>query len=176
MAGESLDDELAGPYIFHFDIFNNEMNVVMESYRQARFKARFGMYKKERRQRTGKNMTATDEARMRKDEKTMAVLNAEPYSVQLDVVAQVVTYYMLAARRFHDSICMRIGSKFFKQLRTQLKDELENGLGVNDEDEGMRHPPFPLPVLIFFQATRTPANFSLSSHIVCVSARSWSRR
>jgi hypothetical protein len=32
---------------------------------------------------------------------------------------------------------MRIESKFFTQLCTQLRDELENGLGIHDEVAGM---------------------------------------
>jgi hypothetical protein len=141
MAVESLDDEKAGPYIFHSDLYNRDKEIVLQAYRQARFKARYNMYKKERQQRTGKELTPAEEVRVRKDEKAMAVLNAEPYAVELDTVAKIVTYYMMAARRFHDSICMRIESKFFRQLRTQLKDELENGLGINDENEGMLQPP-----------------------------------
>ncbi|KAF2825294.1 hypothetical protein CC86DRAFT_41688 [Ophiobolus disseminans] len=136
MAKESLDDENEGPYIFHSDIFNREMDAVLQLYRQARFKARMAIYKKERLHRTGKAMTAAEENKMQKDEKFIAVINSEPYSVELNVAARVTTYYMLAARRFHDSICMRIESKFFKQLRTQLRDELENGLGIHDEVEG----------------------------------------
>lgn len=66
----------------------------------------------------------------------MAVLRHEPYEVELGVVAQVYTYYVLAARRFHDAVCMRIESQFYKQLRTQMRDELENGLGLNDSREG----------------------------------------
>jgi hypothetical protein len=69
----------------------------------------------------------------------MNLLNQEPYSSELTVAAEVTTYYMIAARRFHDSICMRIESKFFKRLRTQLRDELENGLGIHDEVEGKHH-------------------------------------
>jgi hypothetical protein len=139
MAGESLDDEKAGPYIFHDDIFSREKESVVQAYRQARFKARMTTYKKERQHRLGKEMSSAEEAKMRKDEKVMALINYEPYSVQLDVVADVVTYYMFAARRFHDSVCMRIESKFFMQLRTQLLDELENGLGIHDEVEGTHH-------------------------------------
>lgn len=81
-------------------------------------------------------MTAQEEERLKRDERTMAVLRHEPYEIELGAVVQVTAYYMLAARRFHDSVCMRIGSKFFKQLRTQLRDELENGLGLNDGSEG----------------------------------------
>jgi len=137
LAIESLDDEKAGPYIFHSDVYNRDKEIVLQAYRQARFKARLQRFKQERQHYTGKEMSAAEEIKMRKDDKVMAVLNSEPYAVQLEVMAQVVTYYMLAARRFHDSVCMRIESKFFKQLCTQLRDELENGLGVNDEDKGM---------------------------------------
>lgn len=136
MAEESLNDEKEGPYIFHDDIFECEKDAVLDNYRQARFKSRFQRYKRDRSQRTGKATTAQEEERLKKDARIMAVLNHEPYVVELGVVAQVTTYYMLAARRFHDAICMRIESKFFKQLRTQLRDELENGLGLNNGSEG----------------------------------------
>lgn len=62
----------------------------------------------------------------------MAVLNREPYEIELGVIASVLTYYVTAARRFHDAVCMRLESKFFKQLRTQLRDDIENGLGLFD--------------------------------------------
>ncbi|KAI4639533.1 uncharacterized protein J4E78_010860 [Alternaria triticimaculans] len=132
MANESLNDEKEGPFIFHDELFELEKEAVLEHYRQARFKARFNIYKRDRLKRTGKETTPQEEDRMRKDARVMAVLNHEPYVVELGVVAQVTTYYMLAARRFHDAVCMRIESKFFKQLRTQLRDELEGGLGMND--------------------------------------------
>ncbi|KAH6865449.1 interferon-induced GTP-binding protein Mx [Alternaria rosae] len=135
MANESLNDEKEGPFIFHDELFELEKEAVLEHYRQARFKTRLNIYKRDRLKRTGKETTPKEENRMSKDVRVMAVLNHEPYVVELGVIAQVTTYYMLAARRFHDAVCMRIESKFFKQLRTQLPDELENGLGMNDGSE-----------------------------------------
>jgi hypothetical protein len=136
MADESLDDEKEGPYIFHEDIFECEKEAVLDNYRQARLNHRFARYKNAKEQRTGKPTSPAEEERLKKDTKAMEVLKHEPYVVERGVVAQVTTYYMLAARRFHDAVCMRIESKFYKQLRTQLRDELENGLGLNDGREG----------------------------------------
>ncbi|CAN9098449.1 unnamed protein product [Alternaria alternata] len=136
MADESLNDEREGPYIFHDEIFEQEKEAILDCYRQHRFKARLNIYKRERHQQTGRPVTAQEEEKLKKDARVREVLNHEPYVVELSVVAQVTTYYMLAARRFHDAVCMRIESKFFKQLRTQLRDELENGLGLNDGSEG----------------------------------------
>jgi hypothetical protein len=137
MANESLRDEQEGPYIFHSDIFTRDKEATLQYYHEARVKTRLAVYKKERQFRTGKVMSPAEEEKLKKDSNLMALLNQEPYTVELGVVAEVVTYYMLAARRFHDSICMRIESKFFKHLRTHLRDELENGLGIHDEIEGM---------------------------------------
>jgi hypothetical protein len=139
MADEALNDEKEGPYIFHHKIFEREKTAILDKYHQARFDARLKIYKREKLTRTGKTTSATDEAKLMKDERFMNELKREPYEVELSVVAQVTTYYMLAARRFHDAICMRIESKFYKQLRTQLRDELENGLGLNDGEEGHRN-------------------------------------
>ncbi|CAE7212875.1 hypothetical protein CFE70_009609 [Pyrenophora teres f. teres 0-1] len=139
MADESLSDEKEGPYIFHQDIFDADKANILDNYHQARLQVRLNIYKKTRHRHTGKIMTLTDEDRLRKDDRAMAVLNLEPYLVEIGVVAQVTAYYMLAVRRFHDAVCMRIESKFYKQLRTQLRDELENGLGLNEGDEGHRN-------------------------------------
>jgi hypothetical protein len=139
MASESLEDERNSVYVFHDEIFSHDKEAVLEHYRQARSRARFGVYKTERTKYTGKTATQVEQVRMLKDEKLVALLNHEPYSVELDVAAGIATYYMTAARRLHDSICMRIESKFFRQLRTQLRDELENGLGIHDEIKGMKN-------------------------------------
>jgi len=177
MADESFDDEKAGPYIFHSDLFNREKEAVLQHYRQARFRTRLAIYKKERQARTGKVMTAAEETKLHKelhkDEKIMAVINSEPYSDEIGVAAQITTYFMFAARRFHDSICMRIESKFFKQLRTQLRDELENGLGIHDEVEGMCRQPLLLrKLLIAIQVIATRSVFWPSSPSARRSARS----
>jgi hypothetical protein len=139
MASESLEDERNSVYVFHTEIFSHDKKAVLEHYRQARSRARFSVYKNERTKHTGKTVTQVEQAKMLKDEKLVALLNHEPYSVELDVAAEIATYYMTAARRLHDSICMRIESKFFNQLRTQLRDELENGLGIHDGIEGMKN-------------------------------------
>lgn len=136
MATESLEDEMNGVYVFQTEIFSIEKASLLEVYRQGRFKARFARYKTERAHRTGKEITAAEEAKILKNAKLMELLNEEPYSVELDVAATVTTYFMTAARRFHDSVCMRIERKFFKQLKIQLRDELENGLGIFDEVNG----------------------------------------
>jgi hypothetical protein len=136
MADEVLNDENEGPYIFHDDIFEREKNAVLGQYREARLNARLKIYKREKLAKTGKATSAVEEAKLMKDERVMGELKSEPYEVKLGLVAQVTTYYMIAARRFHDAICMRIECKFYKQFRTQLHDELENGLGLNDGQEG----------------------------------------
>jgi hypothetical protein len=136
MALESLDDEKNSIYIFHRELYNQEKAAMTETYRQARYKARLALYKSERARSTGGVMTAAEENRMFKNAKLMELLNEEPYAAELDVAANITTYYLIAARRVHDSICMRIESKFFKQLRMQLRDEMENGLGIHDETEG----------------------------------------
>ncbi|KAH5350366.1 hypothetical protein HBI48_164710 [Parastagonospora nodorum] len=139
MATESLEDETNSVYVFQKGIFATEKVAQLELYRQARFKARLARYRHERQHRTGKDITPAEDAKILKNAKLIELLNEEPYSVELGVAATITTYFMTAARRFHDSVCMRIESKFFKQLQTQLRDELENGLGIYDEDNGNRN-------------------------------------
>ncbi|USP79604.1 hypothetical protein yc1106_06878 [Curvularia clavata] len=134
MALDSLKDEKEGPYIFHKDVFEEEKKKSLDYYQQHRLVNRLSLYKRTKEQRTKKPMTPAEEEKVKKH--CMAVLKFEPYEVEVGVVAQVTTYYMLAARRFHDSVCMRIESHWYKKLATELRDELENRLGVRHDQQG----------------------------------------
>ncbi|KAH7556603.1 P-loop containing nucleoside triphosphate hydrolase protein [Bipolaris maydis] len=134
LARDSLNDENQGPYIFHEDLFEREKTAMLEYYQQHRLQTRLALYKRQKEQRTKKPFTPAEEERVKKT--SMPILAHEPYAREIGVIAQVTTYYMLAARRFHDAVCMRIESKFHKELCTQLRDELENGLGIRNDAEG----------------------------------------
>ncbi|KAF1925075.1 P-loop containing nucleoside triphosphate hydrolase protein [Didymella exigua CBS 183.55] len=136
MAAESLDDEHGGPHIFHEDVFNTDKAAVMDRYTQARSDARLKLYYAEYAAHYDREMSPAEKERFRKDDKKMAQIRKEPYSHEIDLVADISTYYMIAARRFHDSITMRIESKFFKQLRCKLRDQLQDELGIYDADQG----------------------------------------
>lgn len=136
MATESLNDERDGPYIFYADHFNHEKAKVLEVYREHRLRARLRVLATEARNHYERELSEAELSKFRKDEKKMTVVAQEPYKNEIDLVADIVSYYNIATRRLHDSICMRIESKFFKQLRTQLRDELESGLGIYDDKQG----------------------------------------
>lgn len=145
MAAESLADENHGVYIFHTGAYTRDREAQLEYYREARYKTRLSLYKEERSDKTGKHMTPVELAKLLKNEKFAELMKHDPYDVELGVATNITTYYMMAARRFHDAICMRVESKFFEQLRTQLRDELESRLEIHDEAEGMYH----LPSMVF---------------------------
>ncbi|EMD64354.1 hypothetical protein COCSADRAFT_324317 [Bipolaris sorokiniana ND90Pr] len=137
MAHDSLNDEKQGPYIFHEDLFEREKSAMLEYYQQQRLQSRLALYKRKKEQHTKKPFTSAEEERVKKN--SMPILAHEPYAREIGVVAQVTTYYMLAAYRFHDAVCMRIESKFHRELCTQLRDELENGLGIRNDAEGYQN-------------------------------------
>jgi hypothetical protein len=139
MAAESLNDEREGPHIFHEDVFKNDKAAVMARYAQARFDARLKLYYAEYAELNDQEMPPTKKDQFRRDERKMALVKKEPYSREIDLVADISAYYMIAARRFHDSITMRIESKFFKQLRDKLRDQLQDELGIYDAEQGKQH-------------------------------------
>ncbi|KAJ4983674.1 dynamin family protein [Stagonosporopsis vannaccii] len=139
MAAESFDDEREGPHIFHENEFNQEKRATMERYTQARVTARLNMFAKDAAQHYGREFSSVERDKIRKDENKMLLIKEEPYAREIDLVADITTYYMIAARRFHDSITMRIESKFFKQLRSKLRDQLQDELGIHDEVAGPRN-------------------------------------
>ncbi|KAJ4298987.1 hypothetical protein N0V90_004231 [Kalmusia sp. IMI 367209] len=132
MAVDILRDELEGPYIFHEEIFDREKHAIRETYRRARFAARLKKYMEEApEQLPGRELT---EENVLKDERKRLEIGKEPYEFEINVISRITSYYLVAARRFHDSICMRIESKFFKRLRVQLREDMEASLGIHDED------------------------------------------
>lgn len=136
MAAESLNDEREGPHIFHKDIFKKEKAVVLDRYVQARSNARFNVFVIEAEEHHERALSPIEKEKIRKDDKKMTLITEEPYAHEVDLVADISTYYLIAARRFHDSITMRIESKFFKQLRDNLRDQLQDELGIYDEHRG----------------------------------------
>ncbi|EUC48572.1 hypothetical protein COCMIDRAFT_34056 [Bipolaris oryzae ATCC 44560] len=137
MARDSLNDEKQGPYIFHEDLFEREKSVMLEFYQQHRLRNRLALYKRKKEQHTKKPFTPAEEERVKKT--SMPILAHEPYAREIGVIAQVTTYYLLAARRFHDAVCMRIESKFHRGLCTQLRNELEKGLGIRNDTESYKN-------------------------------------
>jgi hypothetical protein len=136
MAAESLKDEREGPHVFHEDNFRVEKAAVMDLYAQARFNARLRLYYAEYAKQNDQEMSPTKKEQLRRDERKMALIKKEPYAREIDLVADISTYYVIAARRLHDSIIMRIQSKFFKQLRDKLREQLQDELGIYDADQG----------------------------------------
>ncbi|KAH7397282.1 dynamin family protein-like protein [Pyrenochaeta sp. MPI-SDFR-AT-0127] len=136
MAAESLNDEREGPYIYYKDQFNREKVNMLEKYSQHRLRIRFRLMVTEAESHYGRDLSQAEQDKLRKDEKKMALVSQEPYKNEIDLIGDISSYYNIAARRLHDSICMRIESKFFKQLRTQLRDELESGLCIYDDKQG----------------------------------------
>lgn len=137
VATDALEDELEGPYIFHEDMFKRDKAAVREAYRKARLRAREKIYFKSMAEKITREVTQADKDKVRKDERKMSVLMMEPYEREVDVIATMTSYYLMASRRFHDAVCMRIKSDLFKNVRKRLRDELELGLGIRDEHQGM---------------------------------------
>lgn len=136
MAGESLKDEMRGPFIFNEGVYNREEAKTLGQYRQARFRTRLKVYARESSALIGKPWTPKDEEKLLKDDRKRALVAEEPYERELAVIARVASYYVIAARRFYENVCMRIESKFFQLLKESLRNDLDVGLGIHDEHNG----------------------------------------
>ncbi|TGO27043.1 hypothetical protein BPAE_0048g00140 [Botrytis paeoniae] len=63
-------------------------------------------------------------------------LDRDPFEVQLDVAAYVRGYYVVAANRFADSVCISINNCFFRNVVEQVENYLEDHLGTNHPENG----------------------------------------
>ncbi|KAF2638633.1 P-loop containing nucleoside triphosphate hydrolase protein [Massarina eburnea CBS 473.64] len=136
MAVESLNDEREGPYVFNEDVFDQECKKTLEKYRLARYDARLRIYAKEFCAQTGRVWSPQEKQKAMKDEKLCVILHAEPYEKEVAMISHITSYYMIAARRFYDSLSIRVASKLFKRLRSTLRDDLDSGLGIHDGQNG----------------------------------------
>lgn len=132
MASDAFNDEIEGPYTFHTAIFNSEKISMCKKYQNARLDTRLKVYMEEMAKHVGEEKVPNKE-KILKNENLYSRLKEEPYEVEVDVVAQITSYYMLAVRRFHDTICMRVESKFFTRLRNKLRNEMEETLGIHED-------------------------------------------
>ncbi len=146
LAADSLKDELEGPYIFFAKQYNREKDSVREAFRQHRAQARFKIMVAEAEQYYQREISQDEINKYSKDAKKQEIVAEEPYPVELDLVADIRAYYNIAARRLHDSICMRVESKFFWRLRHELRKELEDNLSIFDPQHGN----VPTPKQTFF--------------------------
>lgn len=135
LASDTLSNELEAPYIFNQKKFDDAKDVMRQKYANARFNARMTLYRRKFAEHVGVDKVPPEE-RQRKDERVRTLINKEPYQKEIDVIARIVSYYELVTDRFHDSICMSIEGKFFKRLRTKLRDEMDDSLGIHDHENG----------------------------------------
>ncbi|QSZ36029.1 hypothetical protein DSL72_007153 [Monilinia vaccinii-corymbosi] len=73
------------------------------------------------------------------DQVTKEQLGADPFEVQIDVAAYVRGYYHIAANRFADSVCISLNNRLFRHVYEQVENFLENKLGTNDPELGIRN-------------------------------------
>jgi glycerol-3-phosphate cytidylyltransferase-like family protein len=64
-------------------------------------------------------------------------LGADPFDQELQVAAYVRGYYLTAAIRFVDNVCLSIYAKFFRGIREKIFMHLENVLDIHSASEGM---------------------------------------
>lgn len=138
MAVDALHDELEGPYMYHKKTFDDAKIGLLEKYHHGRFESRLRTYMKEMGEVIGPDKVPNEE-RLRKDDRLRRILEEDPYEKQLDVLARITSYYEVAMRRFHDTVCMRIEGKLFKRLRTKLRDDMDETLGIHNEDGSGAH-------------------------------------
>ncbi|KAF2010689.1 P-loop containing nucleoside triphosphate hydrolase protein [Aaosphaeria arxii CBS 175.79] len=132
MAKDSLADERDGPHIISNEVHQFFHKKVLDTYTTARQQQREKVYQNEYDALFGKKMTAAEQ------EKAKIAARQEPYKVEVEMVAMITSYYMMASCRFVDSVCMRVESKFFKFLKTQLGEEMISQMGILG-DQGMCH-------------------------------------
>ncbi|KAF2009559.1 hypothetical protein BU24DRAFT_444935 [Aaosphaeria arxii CBS 175.79] len=124
LARDCLADERDGPHIISNEVHQFFHKKVLDTYTSARQQQREKMYQAEFDALFGRKMPAAEQ------EKAKIAARQEPYKVEIEAVAMITSYYMMASCRFVDSVCMRVQSKFFKFLKTQLHDEMISQMGI----------------------------------------------
>ncbi|KAF7950513.1 hypothetical protein EAE96_007796 [Botrytis aclada] len=61
-------------------------------------------------------------------------LSKDTFENEIDVAAYIRGYYIVAGKRFIDSVCISINNNLFRQVKEKIVDLLEFRLGINDPD------------------------------------------
>lgn len=64
----------------------------------------------------------------------------DTFQNEIDVAAYIRGYYIVAANRFIDSICISINNHLFRQVKDNIEDLLETRLGTNCPTDGKKSP------------------------------------
>ncbi|KAF1962691.1 P-loop containing nucleoside triphosphate hydrolase protein [Byssothecium circinans] len=133
MAQDSLADEYHGPFLYDEQDYEELRTKTLGEYRVARKEARKVQFAKEA---LGPGFDVEDARKLflRDAAAKQALFEKEPYEKEIVAISRVTTYYTFAAKRLRSNVCGRISSKFLSQLAQNLRDELENNLGIHDEN------------------------------------------
>ncbi|KAM0131014.1 hypothetical protein ACHAO1_007607 [Botrytis cinerea] len=63
-------------------------------------------------------------------------LGRDEFAVQIDVAAYVRGYYIVAANRFADSVCLSLKNRLFRHVHEEVENYIETQLGTNHPDNG----------------------------------------
>jgi hypothetical protein len=131
MAPETLNDELCGPYFLDATYFDFHKERVLGAFTSARFNKRRDIYFEIMEKNTGKVVAEPKQKEDAKKEPLKSKIANDPYSREVDVIAEVRAYYQLSSIRFHESICMRLESQLFKALSDKTFEvHLREGLQI----------------------------------------------
>ncbi|KAJ8063316.1 hypothetical protein OCU04_008546 [Sclerotinia nivalis] len=64
-------------------------------------------------------------------------LSKDSFQNEIDVAAYIRAYYIVAGKRFIDSICISINNRLFRHVKDNITDLLETRLGVNHPTNGL---------------------------------------
>jgi hypothetical protein len=74
-------------------------------------------------------------------------LGPDPFKLELEVAAYIRGYYMTAALRFVDSVCLSVHGKLFRNISQSIFYYLETQLGIAGSPDGKTS--FPLAIALF---------------------------
>ncbi|ESZ93332.1 hypothetical protein SBOR_6285 [Sclerotinia borealis F-4128] len=71
------------------------------------------------------------------DQVTVEQLGKDAFQNEIDVAAYIRGYYVVAANRYIDYVCISINNRLFRYIKENIEDFLENQLGTNDVVTGI---------------------------------------
>jgi len=107
-------------------------------FEDARFEARSNAYFDTQERVMGKEIPKQERERKRLNpaerESLKLKLGPDPFTREIEVMAKIRAYYQIASTRFVDNIRQSVEAELFYQFRDGLKDDLEEGLKVTEDN------------------------------------------
>jgi len=136
VASRALRLERNGPMTECAELWRDHQDNELAFLQLKRFETRAEVVFEKQQASTNKEITKVERSRRAQNDATLKdTLGPDPFRREVEMMAKVKGYYNVASMRFIDHICQSLQAELFKDIGTNLHQELTVALRVSENDQ-----------------------------------------